>query len=418
MATLSTSFTAVGAGGALAVRKGDKFTYSVSGTFSGTVVLEKSQDLLAWEIISSHTAAASGTIEVEATAASSLSYRFRCSAYTSGTIETSIADAAKTLVKYANNEGTTIFEVTEASCTMAAVATVTTTGTNPATTGVIRMANAESIAWRNSGNTANRTLTVDSGNDLVYSGATAGSTLTMGPTHTDNTNAASHARVRVTSGGASGGDAYVDLIVSGATQWSAGVDNSDSDAFVISNGAPGTNNRLKITTAGAVSIPGSLLVTGALTRTAQKRVINTGAKVGGTAGWTVGAPDDLGMLATCAAGGTAATLVVPISGLKVGDTITAFHLIGQIESGGNTATVDADLRMLTAAAADVTDASVGAITQVSVTADTILSAANSEKAALTQAVGADTTFYVLITATTAASTDIALQGVAITVTEA
>ena len=149
----------------------------------------------------------------------------------------------------------------------------------------------------------------------------------------------------------------------------------------------------------------------------KQRTVRTRAKVGTTAGWVVGAADNLGLMATCPASQSASTLVVPVSGLKVGDVITAFSLVGQIEgTSGNTTTVDADLRKMTAAAADVTDASIGAITQVSVTADAILSA--SKTLATPEVVGADETFYVLITATTGASMDIALQGVTITVKDA
>lgn len=186
---------------------------------------------------------------------------------------------------------------------------------------------------------------------------------------------------------------------------------------------PGTgqmNYYVEGTLVGYMTSTGLVLSSGvALTRASQKRIINGFSKVGATAGWTVGGGAvNTGLLATMAAGGTASTLVVPINGLKVGDTITAFHLIGQIESGGNTVTVDAALRKHTAAAADVADASVGAITQLSVTADTIMSASNTEKASLEEVVAADESFYVLITATTGASCDIALQGVAVTVTEA
>jgi hypothetical protein len=160
-------------------------------------------------------------------------------------------------------------------------------------------------------------------------------------------------------------------------------------------------------------------VTGSVIRASQKRVFNGYSKVGATAGWTVGGGAvNTGLTATMAASQTAGTLVVPISGLKVGDTITSFHLIGQVESAGNNVTIDADLRKLTAAAADVADASVGAITQLVVAVDTILSATNTNKASLAEVVAADETFYVLVTATTTASTDIALQGVAVTVTEA
>jgi hypothetical protein len=152
--------------------------------------------------------------------------------------------------------------------------------------------------------------------------------------------------------------------------------------------------------------------------TAVKHITNAAgqAKAGATAGFVVAEGDDIGLV-TCPASKTAATLVVPITGLKVGEVITGFHLIGQIESGGNHVTVDADLRKHTAAAADVADASVGAITQLDVTADTIMSALNTRKAALSHTVAADETFYVLITVTTGVATDIALQGVAIESTE-
>lgn len=152
----------------------------------------------------------------------------------------------------------------------------------------------------------------------------------------------------------------------------------------------------------------------------SQKIITSAAgqsKVGGTAGFVVAVADNIALV-TCPASQTAAKLVVPITGLKVGDIITSFHLIGQIESAGGTATVDADLRKMTAAAADVTDASIGSITQLSVTADTIMSETNTAKTLATaDTVGADETFYVLITATTAAATDIALQGVAVVVTE-
>ena len=146
----------------------------------------------------------------------------------------------------------------------------------------------------------------------------------------------------------------------------------------------------------------------------QRRLINTGAKIGLTAGWTIQTNDNLGLIATCPASRTAATLVIPIPGLKVGNKITAFSVVGQIESAGNTVTLDADLRKHTAAASDVSDASVNTITQISVTADTIIS---SSKTGLIEVVAADETFYVLLTATTAAATDIALQGITITVSE-
>lgn len=146
----------------------------------------------------------------------------------------------------------------------------------------------------------------------------------------------------------------------------------------------------------------------------RQRIINGGAKIGTTAGWTIQTNDNLGLAASCPASRTAATLVIPVTGLTVGDKITAFSVVGQIESAGNTVTLDANLRKMTAAAADVTDASVDSITQISVTADTIISSA---KTGLTEIVAANETFYILLTATTGISTDIALQGITITVSE-
>lgn len=140
------------------------------------------------------------------------------------------------------------------------------------------------------------------------------------------------------------------------------------------------------------------------------------AKVGATAGWLIAATDDIGH-ATLPAAKTASTLVIPIQGLEVGDTISGFSLVGQIENtAGNACTVDADLRKLTSGAADNTDASVGAITQVSVAVDTKLSSANAGKSGLADTVGDDEFFYLLITATTGASVDIDLMGALVTIT--
>lgn len=155
---------------------------------------------------------------------------------------------------------------------------------------------------------------------------------------------------------------------------------------------------------------GNLLSGGA--ETAQ---IGTRAKVGGTAGWVVAAADNLPYVATLPASQSGSTLVIPIDGLEVGDTITGFRVVAQVESAGGTVTIDGDLRATTNVAADPTDASIGTMTQVSVTADT---AASQAKTGLTEVVTSGKTYYLKITATTAASTDIILQACEITVTPA
>lgn len=190
------------------------------------------------------------------------------------------------------------------------------------------------------------------------------------------------------------------------------LDSAEALATAVDNHLTGTN-----AISGNNTFSGTTTFTGSVVRTSQKTIHRASAKVGATAGWVVAAAADIFLL-TCPASQTGSTLVIPLSGLKVGDTITAFHLVGQVESGGNNVTIDAALRKQTAAAADVSDASVGSITQLVVAADTILSDANAGKTGLAEVVAADETFYVLVTATTLASTDIALQGVAVVVSEA
>lgn len=74
--------------------------------------------------------------------------------------------------------------------------------------------------------------------------------------NTDNTNAGSDAVLLIETGGASSGDAYIAYQITGTTSWSAGVDNNDSDSYVISAaGALGTNNVTRVTPAGAYFLP-------------------------------------------------------------------------------------------------------------------------------------------------------------------
>jgi hypothetical protein len=136
-------------------------------------------------------------------------------------------------------------------------------------------------------------------------------------------------------------------------------------------------------------------------------------KAGTTAGWVVAAGANL-YEATLPQSQTASTLVVPIVGLKVGWTITGFKSEAQIESAGGVVTLDADLRKLLNTAADPVDSSIGAITQVSVTADT---ASEAAKTGLSEVVTAGSRYYVLVTGTTAATTDVRFLGITVTVTE-
>jgi hypothetical protein len=134
------------------------------------------------------------------------------------------------------------------------------------------------------------------------------------------------------------------------------------------------------------------------------------AKVGATAGWVITGGTDK-YSATLPASQTDATLVIPISGLKVGDMVTGWGVVGQVESAGNNVTLAGDLRKLTAAAADLTDASISTDNVGTLTADTILSQANLGATGLTEVMAADESLYLLLTGTTAASTDIDVMAV-------
>jgi len=156
-------------------------------------------------------------------------------------------------------------------------------------------------------------------------------------------------------------------------------------------------------------INGPITVVGGF-RTGQVYHYSNGTP-GATSGWAT--DNDTGTM-KLPASQTAATLVIPLTGLKQGDIITAFKVSGQIESAANTVTLDADLRATTAVAADLTDASIGAITQISKTADYKIA---DSKTGLSHTVISGNAYYVLLTGTTGASTDIDLQDIEVTVTE-
>jgi len=164
-------------------------------------------------------------------------------------------------------------------------------------------------------------------------------------------------------------------------------------------------------------LSGNAVVGGSITRTSQVYTF-TDMKVSNAGGtdWVI--TDDTNK-ATLAASQTSETLIVKITGLHVGDIITKMNLLGQVESDGSAVTIDADLRVITSVAADLTDASVGAIVRPTVAGDTALNstATHGVTATLDHTITSNETFYVKVTGTTAASTDIALQGVQLTVTQ-
>lgn len=83
--------------------------------------------------------------------------------------------------------------------------------------------------------------------DFTFTDATAGVTEALTVSNTDNTNAASHAVADIVTGGASGGDPFLHLEVTGATEYSLGIDNTDSDKLKLTDGADPSNGNERIT---------------------------------------------------------------------------------------------------------------------------------------------------------------------------
>jgi hypothetical protein len=92
-------------------------------------------------------------------------------------------------------------------------------------------------------------------NNVTVSESTAGTSAALLISNTDNSNTSSHAKVVLSTGGASAGDAFIHLD-NGVVDLTIGIDNSDSDSLVISaNATPGTSNRARCTPDGEWTYP-------------------------------------------------------------------------------------------------------------------------------------------------------------------
>ncbi len=141
------------------------------------------------------------------------------------------------------------------------------------------------------------------------------------------------------------------------------------------------------------------------------------AKVGVTAGWIITAADNISQ-ATLPASSTSSTLIIPITGLNIGDTLTGVSVSGQVESAGANVTLVMSVRKTVAVAGGNTDAEIGTDNVGTLVADTLISSANLVVTGLTEVLAEGEAAYVLLTGTTAAVTDIALNSIITTVTRA
>jgi hypothetical protein len=114
MAIVSASFTGLGVGTQFFIGHNEEFDYSVSGTFSGTVVIEESETSgMAWVEVLRATGAGSGRFRTNHSGGGDARYRFRCIAYGSGTIVTSLADVDDIVFQVRDKRGNSVLGVRE-----------------------------------------------------------------------------------------------------------------------------------------------------------------------------------------------------------------------------------------------------------------------------------------------------------------
>nr|BDD45127.1 hypothetical protein 15 [bacterium] len=115
MSTVTEAFTATGTGNDFLARANESFTYQISGSATATWVLERTDNGSTWAQVATGTADA-GPVTVNQGAIAQ-QYRFRCTAYTSGTMTCTLTDVTNDLVEgapvYSNKDLTTVFEVRE-----------------------------------------------------------------------------------------------------------------------------------------------------------------------------------------------------------------------------------------------------------------------------------------------------------------
>lgn len=254
MATVSTSFTAVGVSAALLVKHGDSFTYDVSGTFVGTVVIEKSQspDQSFTPTAISATGAASGTIIVSNPDQGTAYFRFRCSAFTSGTIVTSLADAAIVVREFTDANGVNILQLVEGavlvpSGTVSAPGIAFIEDTN---TGLYRVS-ADKVSVSTGG--VDR-LIIDSTN-VTADGAAGSSLRTVKGFATDRVNVASAATIASLS---SSTGAFIKLTGSTATDLQGIAAGTDGKRLTLYNA---TGQTLTIRHQDAAAAAGAKITT-------------------------------------------------------------------------------------------------------------------------------------------------------------
>lgn len=160
------------------------------------------------------------------------------------------------------------------------------------------------------------------GGSFSVSNSTAGATTSVAVTHTDNTNTGSKSYFKIETGGSSAGDAFLSCSNS-VVNFSLGLDNSDSDAFVMSeNSAIGTTNVARCDADGIWTYPSNACFSVNANNSAANNVTGEGTiynPLYGTEVFDVGGDYDTGTY----------TFTAPVTGVYI--------FTGQVNvSGGST----------------------------------------------------------------------------------
>lgn len=101
----------------------------------------------------------------------------------------------------------------------------------------------------------NGVITEDDTGNLSQSASVSGASLSILTSNTSNT-ASATAFHQCQVAGSTASDAYYEANISGGQAWTWGLDNSDSDAYVLSASAtPGTTNVMRVATSGEINYP-------------------------------------------------------------------------------------------------------------------------------------------------------------------
>lgn len=146
MATVSATFTAVGVSATLRVdQPGETLTITQSGTYAANTQVERAitRDETAWEVIAGPFTTDDATVSVDyVTTRRKESFRFRCTAFTSGTVTYSVGDGDFEIGKHVDDFGNAIWTATQAGITFPGTMTVDGAAT---LTGAVTLTGAQTF---------------------------------------------------------------------------------------------------------------------------------------------------------------------------------------------------------------------------------------------------------------------------------